>query len=300
MKKTYWVIAFIILIPVILGYFAWSKFNLQGGAQFDGERAYEDVKQQISFGPRTTGSESQEKFLVWLGDSLEQAGWSPSFQQSEMMGHTIKNVFAHRGDAEPQILLLAHYDSRLVADNDPDRNNHLLPVPGANDGASGVAILLELSKVIPEDSIPIGLVFFDAEDNGRIPGWDWILGSRAFVANLKYKPRAVVLVDMVGDSNLDIYMEMNSDPELNRQIWEVARALGYEKSFIPEYKHRIIDDHVPFIEAGIPAIDIIDIDYPYWHTTLDTVDKVSPESLNQVGNTLLQWILAQEQEIDLK
>jgi len=195
---------------------------------------------------------------------------------------------------------LAHYDSRLVADNDPDRNNHLLPVPGANDGASGVAILLELSKVIPEDSIPIGLVFFDAEDNGRIPGWDWILGSRAFVANLKYKPRAVVLVDMVGDSNLDIYMEMNSDPELNRQIWEVARALGYEKSFIPEYKHRIIDDHVPFIEAGIPAIDIIDIDYPYWHTTLDTVDKVSPESLNQVGNTLLQWILAQEQEIDLK
>lgn len=261
---------------------------------FDGNRAYEDIKHQVSLGPRTTGSPAQEKFIDWLGGELNKSGWRYTIQQAEMMEHPIKNIVAQRGEGTPEILIVAHYDSRLNADHDPDPANHSLPVPGANDGASGVAILLELSRVLPENTVPVGLVFLDAEDNGRIPGWDWILGSRAYVASLDFKPRAVVLVDMVGDANLNIYKEKFSDPGLVEEIWEVARILGHEEYFINEYKHQILDDHVPFLEAGIPAVDIIDIEYPYYHTLQDTVDKVSPESLQIVGDTVFQWILLQK------
>jgi glutaminyl-peptide cyclotransferase len=134
------------------------------------------------------------------------------------------------------------------------------------------------------------LVFFDAEDNGRIPGWDWILGSRAFVEALEGKPDAAVIVDMIGDADLEIYLERGSDPELSAEIWDVAAYLGYSQ-FIPTPKYHILDDHVPFLEAGIPALNIIDFDYPYWHTIEDTVDKVSAESLEAVGETLRVWLL---------
>jgi Zn-dependent M28 family amino/carboxypeptidase len=139
-------------------------------------------------------------------------------------------------------------------------------------------------------------LFTDAEDNGRIPGWDWILGARYFVSTMQIRPKAIVVVDMIGDSDLNIYRELNSDPEITSQIWDVARSLGYEEYFINEPKHNVIDDHIPFVEAGIPAVDIIDIEYPYWHTTQDTLDKVSPNSLAVVGETLLQWILLQNSE----
>ena len=144
--------------------------------------------------------------------------------------------------------------------------------------------------MLPEDSIPVWLVFFDAEDNGRIAGWDWILGSRAFVEELVYHPKAAVIVDMIGDADQDIYIERNSDPQLVKEIWGIAAELGYRQSFIPWPNHDMTDDHTPFIEAGIPAVDIIDFDYPYWHTTEDTVDKVSAESLEAVGRTLQEWI----------
>ena len=137
-------------------------------------------------------------------------------------------------------------------------------------------------------------VFFDAEDNGGIEDWDWILGSRAFVEHLENPPSAVIIVDMVGDVDLKIYKEYNSNQELNDQIWEHARLLGYENVFLPEYKFSILDDHIPFLEAGIPAVDIIDLDYHYWHTTQDTVDKVSAESLQVVGDTLFAWLLSME------
>jgi Zn-dependent M28 family amino/carboxypeptidase len=164
-------------------------------------------------------------------------------------------------------------------------------VPGANDGASGVAVLLELSRDLPStlDS-QLWLVFFDAEDNGGQKGWDWIMGSRAFVANLQGKPDAVVVVDMVGDANLDIYMEANSNQILKDEIWQQAAALGYNQ-FLPKVKNSIIDDHTPFLQAGIPAVDIIDFNYPYWHTTNDTLDKVSAASLDVVGETVLAWLL---------
>jgi Zn-dependent M28 family amino/carboxypeptidase len=178
----------------------------------------------------------------------------------------------------------------MFADEDPDPMKQLEPVPGANDGASGVAVLLELSRVLPQDIVPTWLVFFDAEDNGRIQGWDWILGSRAFVMDLDAHPNAVVIVDMIGDADLNIYKERNSNQDIVNEIWAVAAKLGYEQVFIPELKYSMIDDHTPFLDAGISAIDIIDFDYPYWHTTHDTVDKVSAESLSIVGSTLQEWI----------
>jgi Zn-dependent M28 family amino/carboxypeptidase len=137
----------------------------------------------------------------------------------------------------------------------------------------------------------VWLVFFDAEDNGNIAGWDWILGSKAFVEQLDGKPDAAVIVDMVGDKDLNIYMEQNSDLTLSAEIWSQAAQLGYSQQFIPSPKYRMLDDHTPFLNAGIPAVDIIDFDYPYWHTSADTPDKVSAESLQAVGDTLLAWTI---------
>jgi Zn-dependent M28 family amino/carboxypeptidase len=157
-------------------------------------------------------------------------------------------------------------------------------------------VLLELARSLPEGTVPVWLVFFDAEDNGNIEGWDWILGSREFVANNPVQPRAAVIVDMIGEVDLNIYKELNSNPELTDEIWAVARELGYETKFIPEYKHSMLDDHTPFVQAGIPAVDIIDFDYPYWHTVQDTPDKVSAESLDTVGETLFIWVVQQSQQ----
>jgi len=224
---------------------------------------------------------------------LESAGWQVEIQESEALGHPIQNIVAKRGDASPQIILGAHYDSRMFADNDPDLANHTQPVPGANDGASGVAVLLELARTLPEDSVSTWLVFFDAEDNGRIEGWDWTLGSPEFVRNNSIQPRAVIVVDMIGDTDLNIYKERNSNPDLTDELWEVAGSLGYGSKFISEYKYSMQDDHQPFLQAGMPAALIIDFDYPYWHTLSDTPDKVSAESLEAVGKTLWTWITQQ-------
>jgi Zn-dependent M28 family amino/carboxypeptidase len=221
---------------------------------------------------------------------LSAAGWNSRIQSSEKLGHPVQNIIAYRKDVLPKIILAAHYDTRMVADNDPDLARRNDPVPGANDGASGVAVLLELARVIPEDSAPVWLVFFDAEDNGRIQGWDWILGSQAFVDELEFRPEAVVIVDMIGDADQNIYIERNSNPELVKEIWGIAADLGFVQFFIPEPKYSMFDDHTPFLEAGVPAIDIIDFDYHYWHTTDDTVDKISAESLGTVGTTLQEWI----------
>ena len=222
---------------------------------------------------------------------LSAAGWESRVQSAEMLGHPIQNVIAYRGEEMPKVIIGAHYDSRMFADNDPDPAKKNDPVPAANDGASGVAVLLELARTLPENSVPVWLVFFDAEDNGRISGWDWILGSKAFAAELDFHPEAVVVVDMIGDADQNIYIEQNSDSVLVKEIWSIAAELGYKESFIPNSKYSMLDDHTPFLQAGIPAVDIIDFDYPYWHTTQDTVDKISAESLEAVGRTLQEWVI---------
>ena len=136
------------------------------------------------------------------------------------------------------------------------------------------------------------MVFFDAEDNGGIDDWDWILGSRAYVKEIEQKPSAVIIVDMIGDADLEVYYERNSDSSLMEEIWMEAINLGYGNSFIQEYRHSMLDDHTPFVEAGIPAVDIIDFNYPFWHTTADTPDKVSPQSLKAIGDTLASWLMS--------
>jgi len=168
-----------------------------------------------------------------------------------------------------------------------------LPVPGANDGASGVAVLLGLARALPADlDTEIWLVLFDAEDNGRIPGWDWVLGSRGFVENLEGSFDAAVIVDMVGDADLNIYQEKSSDPVITAEIWNQAAQMGYTE-FIHEFKYRMIDDHTAFVQAGIPSVLIIDFDYPYWHTQGDSMEHVSARSIKAVGDTLLAWLMAQ-------
>lgn len=282
------------VLTVLAGLLAWAALSGRilapvSSPSFDGQRALRDVEQQVAFGPRTPGSNAQAEFLAWTRSELSKVGWQTEIQVSSEMGHTLRNLIAYRRPSPPEILLAAHYDSRLQADQDPDPAKRSLPVPGANDGASGVAVLLELGRVLPQE-YPVWLVFFDAEDNGHIEGWDWILGSRAFVKQMTFTPQAVVLVDMVGDADLRLPLEKNSDPLLSRQIWDKAAELGYGEIFVPEEGYRILDDHIPFIQAGIPAVDIIDIEYEHWHTTADTPDKVSAASLQAVGETLQAWL----------
>jgi len=279
-----------LLLAVVLAWYA-SAFLIQSEPKyFDGERALADVEAQVAFGPRTPGSDGHARVLEWMRSTLSASGWETRIHYAEMLGHPIQNLIAFRGEEPPKIILAAHYDIRIFADKDLDQLKQVEPVPGANDGASGVSVLLELARVLPSESIPLWLVFFDAEDNGRIPGWDWILGSQTFVAELEHRPEAVVIVDMIGDADLNIYIERTSNQQLANEIWAVAGELGYASAFIPEPKYSILDDHTPFLQAGIPAVDIIDFDYPYYHTTQDTVDKISAESLEIVGRTLQAWL----------
>jgi len=262
------------------------------GTMFDGQRSLNDVSVQVSFGPRPPGSEAHAQMIDWMVATLTAiGGWELEVQRAEYNGTEVSNVIAKRGQGPPWIVLGAHYDTRFIADQDPDQAKRLQPVLGANDGASGVAVLMELGRVLPRDlDKEIWLVFFDAEDNGRVPGWEWIMGSRAFVQGLEVYPDAAVIVDMVGDADLNVYQEVSSDAQLTEEIWGIAGQLGYSDILIPEHKYTIIDDHTPFLEAGIPAVDIIDFDYPFWHTSEDTLDKISSESLQIVGNTLLAWL----------
>ncbi|GAB4565815.1 MAG: M28 family peptidase [Anaerolineales bacterium] len=280
------------LLLIVSGWYI-ASFLTYGSdsAFFDGDRAYADVQTQIAMGPRTPGSAGHAKIREWMRTELESAQWTVEVHESERLGHPIHNIIAKRGEEPPQIILAAHYDTRFFADNDLDANKHNQPVPGANDGASGVAVLMELARTLPKDTAPIWLVFFDAEDNGRIEGWDWIMGSRAFVEEVSIQPQAVIIVDMIGDAKLNIHYEVNSDKTLREEIWKTAEQLGYGNAFIQSEKHSMLDDHTPFIERNIPAVDIIDFDYPYWHTTEDTADKVSAESLKAVGDTLWHWVV---------
>jgi Zn-dependent M28 family amino/carboxypeptidase len=258
---------------------------------FDEQRAFGDIEYQLSLGPRTIGSEAHTNTIDYIQDELRDEGWKVEVQEFNEEGCTIQNVIAKMGKGTPWIILGAHYDSRFFADQDPNPENRQLPVPGANDGASGVAVLLEIGRALPSRlDRQIWLVFFDAEDNGDLKGWDWIMGSRAFVANLDGKPDAVVIVDMIGDASQQIYMEAFSNKAMKEEIWQQAADLGYNQ-FYPRVKYSMTDDHTPFLQAGIPAVDIIDFDYSYWHTTNDTVDKVSAASLDAVGETVLAWLL---------
>jgi glutaminyl-peptide cyclotransferase len=209
----------------------------------------------------------------------------------------LTNIIAsYNPKSQRRILLCAHWDSRPRADKDSDSTLAHQPIPGANDGASGTAVLLEMGRLFKDHPPAVGvdIVLFDGEDYGIAQEEKgWFLGSTYFARNLRmYKPRLAILLDMVGDKDLKIYREGISQQysgDLNDYIWDIAKEIG-STAFIDSIKHTISDDHVPLISAGVKAVDLIDFDYPYWHTHEDTPDKCSPASLAEVGRILIAAI----------
>jgi glutaminyl-peptide cyclotransferase len=256
---------------------------------FDGDRAYQHVLKQCAFGSRPVGSEENRETAEYISTTLQNLGWAVEMQEFTYRGVIGRNVIASRGTG-PLILLGAHYDTRSIADRDPVDPTR--PVPGADDGASGAAVLLELGRTLDMEQVPleVWLVFFDAEDQGNINGWPFSVGASYMAEHLAARPMAVVVVDMVGDQEQQFLWEANSDPDLEHTLWAIAAGLGFENTFVPRDGYAIVDDHLPFRQQGLVAVDIIDLDYPYWHTTEDTPDKVSPESLQRVGRVLEAWL----------
>lgn len=290
MKSRRWVILSVGVL-ILTGFLAWYFLTQNtAAAHFDGQAAYQDVIRQMDFGPRVPGSTAHSYAVAYILAELKKAGWDAAVAEASINGQTAQNILAKRGSGAIT-LLGAHYDSRQYADQDPDPSHRSEPVPGANDGASGVAVLLELARTLPKmPNQQIWLVFFDLEDQGDINSQAWTEGASAFAANLKERPQKVIILDMIGDASLDIYYERNSSPDISQSIFQVAASLGYQNEFIQQYKFSMLDDHTPFIQQGIPAVDLIDFDYPYWHTTADTADKVSAKSLQAVGDTIWTWL----------
>jgi len=264
--------------------------------QFDGKNAFEFVAYQQKLGPRTPGSEGHKKIIAWIDQNLQDYGCEVEYHNVKDAPFEITNIIGQKGVGEvPFVIIGAHYDTRLYADQEEDESRKLKPVPGANDGASGVAVLLELARIIPNDYPgKVWFVFFDAEDDGDIDNYSWCMGSNAFVkeyfTRTQNKPDAVIIIDMIGDADLNIYYEKNSNNSIREEIWQIADELGYSQYFIKREKYQMVDDHVPFLQKGIPAVDIIDFDYPYWHTQEDTLDKISPNSLEIVGHTIEKYL----------
>ena len=260
--------------------------------QFEGELAFEHLAAQVELGPRLPASAAHREAGDIIIEHLKDLGWQVEEQLYEVAGIPGRNLIARANqNAGPVIILGAHYDSRAISDRSPESQR---PVPGAVDGASGVAVLMELARALDLENVEneIWLAFFDLEDQGKgaIPGLDFIEGSSYMANNLEVTPDAVVVVDMVGDSDQQFYYEGFSEPDLRAEIWAAADELGYGAYFIPELKYTIRDDHLPFLRLGIRAITILDFDYPYWHTIDDTVDKSHPDSLQRVGDVLVRWL----------
>jgi hypothetical protein len=269
--------------------------------EFKGDRAYQYLKEQCQFGPRDPGSYGHQAFKIYLLDfaslytnlvKSQDFIWEDTTENLRLELSNI--IVSFYPDEKERILLCAHWDTRPWADKDPDPVNNSTPILGANDGASGVAVLMELAAIISKKKPKYGvdIVFFDAEDFGSEEHQDrWCIGSNYFSRNLgEYKASFGILLDMVGDKDLQIYKEGYSDryaKDIVELVWGKAEKLSLS-NFRPEMKHYVIDDHLFLIQAGIPCIDLIDFDYPYWHTLQDTPDKCSPESLEKVGKVLLK------------
>ncbi len=265
------------------------------------------LRAQLGFGPRNPGSPGHRKAIEFLKSELARYADEVMCEEFEVRHEGARYPMANvaglfRSSASedtPFAIIGAHFDTRPRAEFDPDPARRLWPIQGANDGASGVAVLLELAGALARarPPVPVMLVFFDGEDFGETTD-RMFLGSRRFAQDLAPSSvRYMILVDMVGDADLDIYIEGHSNescPRLVSRAWSWASRLGYGHIFHDEVLHYVLDDHVPFIERGIPSMDIIDFDYPYWHTTMDTEDKCSRESLRVVGDVLLSVIFDEE------
>lgn len=272
--------------------------------EFDGATAFTYLQQQVRFGYRIPGTPAHEQTGDWILAQLRARAdtvWVQDIQHHFASGKTLhlRNFFARfRPQAAERILYLAHWDTRPTADSDPDSSKRKLPVLGASDGASGVAVLLGVADALKAKPPTVGvdLLFVDGEDYGNFADSnDVLIGSRWFAAHQPsgYPPLLGVLFDMVGDKNLDINVEGNSQaeaPEVVDRVWKMAAELRYGDIFIPQVRFTLIDDHVSLQKAGIHTIDVVDFNYPYWHTTQDTLDKVSAQSLQIVGDVAMALI----------
>jgi Zn-dependent M28 family amino/carboxypeptidase len=252
---------------------------------FSGEEAYRQAAAQTAFGPRPTGTEPGWATGDYIIERLEELGWKTEAQITEFRGVKLRNIVGRAGTG-PVIIVGAHYDTRPHADLDPVNPDQW--ILGANDGASGAAVLLELARVLDKAALDneVWLTFFDAEDRGDLDGWPFSVGASYMAENLTVTPQAVIVLDMVGDRDQQFYFERNSDPDLLADLWEIAADLGYQDQFIRQVKWSIIDDHAPFAALGLPAVDVIDFDYPAWHTSGDTLDQISAESLERIGRVM--------------
>lgn len=273
---------------------------------FDADRAFADLEKQVAFGPRNPGSEGHRKCRDWIiAESRKTADevFTQTFRQN-VLGQDIEfsNIIAVYGKGkDPGVILAAHWDTRPIAEHELDKSRQNTPIPGANDGASGVAALLELGRMFKQNPPPVRIVmvFFDGEDIGR-EHEVLLVGSKRFADRFKteIEPKVGsvkhgILLDMIGYRNIRFPREKYSEeaaPYLNDIIWGNAKAAGLQEYFPNTIGQRIIDDHVPLIEAGIPMVNIISFNYPYWHTLEDTPDKCSPQSLKIVGEVVARTL----------
>ncbi len=275
-----------------------------GPVEFNGPTAFSYVQKQMSFGPRIPNKPGHQQTGDWLLAELRARADTVIVQDIRHVTHKgdtlrLRNFFARfRLQATERVLFLAHWDTRPMADRSMNVAQQRQPVPGANDGASGVAVLLGVADALKAKPAANGvdLLFVDGEDYGDFADTnDVLIGSRWFAAHQPpgYQPLYAVLFDMVGDKDLQIHQEGNSvafAPEVVQRVWRIAAARGHERQFVPDVRHTLTDDHVALQKVGIHAIDVVDFDYPYWHTTEDTIDKVSPESLQIVGDVAVSLV----------
>ena len=265
---------------------------------FDSGKAFAYLEHQVAFGPRVPGTKAHKNASRWLVSMLRQQTSHVTVQQFRGVfgGFEVdmENVLASfYPDKKERVLLCAHWDSRHHADKDPDSTNWTQPVPGANDGASGVAVLLEIASGLKEAEPPVGvdIVFFDGEDGGGYGENDtWLLGSRHFarVMPLSYHPKYALLLDMIGDRDLSLSRDINSIDSAPH-LWE--RIVGHCKDLdiaLSSDTTMVLDDHIPLIQRGIHSVDLIDFEFTFWHTVSDTPDKCSSESLGKIGELVLR------------
>ncbi len=289
---------------------AFSAVGCQSAAPaFNGEAAYDLLLKQCEFGPRNPGSEGYRQCKTWLISQLQRYADTVFTQPftyrdlKEGKEHNLENIIARFHPEQRSALLLgAHWDTRPWADWDPYPERRDEPIIGANDGASGVAVLLEIARLLHDNpqNLGITIVLFDGEDLG-VSGVNesYANGAQYFAKNLPIrKPHAAIVLDMIGDTELTIPIERNSyrfAPGLVKELWQLADRLNLT-AFESRLGDSIYDDHVPLWEyAGIPAVDLIDFHYPrpgenFWHTHDDVPENCSPASLGQVGTLLVEFI----------
>lgn len=280
---------------------------------FSADSAFNYVAKQVAFGPRVPNTEAHRKAGDWLVSELKRHGLQVTEQKAQLKAFdgtvlNARNIFGQiNPEAKERILLLAHWDCRPWADQDPDPEKRRQPVDGANDGASGVGVLLELARQFSLNPIDrnkgVDILFVDAEDWGQDGDDDsWALGTQYFAANFPvkgYNPRYAILLDMVGGDGATFcreYFSEKSAPNISDVIWQKAAELGYGEKFINKMGSAVLDDHVELIKAGIPAIDIIEYRLdgtgfnPRWHTTSDNMDGISKSTLESVGKVLISHL----------